>query len=394
MQTSHRPSRSVLTGGVLVLLILLISGGAVLSFQTTREASQQFQLSVDLMSATQSLLSNVLIGQARLENFARSGDLSYPEDFALRKDHMKTSLRLLAEADLPSTSRASVELITSAIEDRFNTIDHLIESEGKSRASAVNNREAVRSLERDLAPVLDQLINLLSVQHQQLQAAEAHLADAMRALSFIGVVIGTLILTMVVMIIWFMGKSMHARLRQKVDEETGLLLQAQAKLSGELAETNESLRASEARFVVMLDSIGDGVLATDTNACITLLNPVAEQLTGWTSAQALGRPIQEVFRVIHKDSREPAEVPVMDTLALGTVHGLANHTVLIAKGGQEFDIADSCAAIRDSDARITGAILVFRNVSAEYAIEQQLRDSNGQIRSRSEEHTSELQSPC
>jgi len=381
MQKRHWPSWPLPAGGVLVLLILLISAGAALSFQTTRHASQHLQASVDIVSATQSLLSNVLIGQAQLQKFAGFGDADFTADFADRKSRMQASLHVLAKAELTSTSRASVQLIHSAIEDRFNLIDHLIEIDGKSRAGEVAVRETVSSLDQGLIPVLDQLTSLLSAQRKNLQEAETGLGDEMRVLSIVGLVIGALILVLVTLFVWLMGQSISARLRQKVEEETILLLEEQTKLSGQLAETNESLRASDARFSVMLDSIGDGVLATDADACITLLNPVAELLTGWTSAQALGLPIQEVLHIIHKDSREPAEIPILDTLARGTVHGLANHTVLIAKGGQEFDIADSCAAIRDSSGRISGAILVFRDVSDEYAIEQQLRDSNGQIRS-------------
>ena len=142
-----------------------------------------------------------------------------------------------------------------------------------------------------------------------------------------------------------------------------------------LLQTNLTLRESEEKLAVTLNSIGDAVIATDAQARVTRLNPVAEKLTGWTLAEALGRPISEVFTIINKESRLPSTIPVLETLANGTVQGLANHTVLVARDGSECDIADSCAPIHASNGQVVGAVLVFRNVSAEYAVQQALRDS-------------------
>jgi PAS domain S-box-containing protein len=135
------------------------------------------------------------------------------------------------------------------------------------------------------------------------------------------------------------------------------------------------LQVSEEKLAVTLNSIGDAVIATDEEGRVTLLNPLAERLTGWTRAEASGRPVDEIFHIISKETRQPAVVPVIETLAHGTIQGLANHTVLIARGGGECDIADSCAPIRDRDGRVIGAVLVFRDVTGEYAAQQALRDS-------------------
>ena len=102
---------------------------------------------------------------------------------------------------------------------------------------------------------------------------------------------------------------------------------------------------------------------------------MAERLTGWTLAEALGGQIYKVSNIINKESRLPSTIPVMETLERGTVQGLANHTVLIARDGNECDIADSCAPIHPGDGQVVGAVLVFRNVSAEYAAQQAMRDS-------------------
>ncbi|MDO8948140.1 MAG: PAS domain S-box protein [Desulfocapsaceae bacterium] len=164
--------------------------------------------------------------------------------------------------------------------------------------------------------------------------------------------------------------------RKQVEAERQHLLEIQEETNKQLQQANVTLRESEEKLAVTLNSIGDAVIATDAEARVTLLNPLAEQLTGWTQAQAKGHPIDEIFSIINKETRKPATIPVMETLAQGTIQGLANHTVLIARDGSECDIADSCAPIRDRDAQVIGAVLVFRDVTGEYASQQTLHDNS------------------
>ncbi len=113
----------------------------------------------------------------------------------------------------------------------------------------------------------------------------------------------------------------------------------------------------------ILSSIGDAVIITDTNGHVRFLNPTAEQLTGWTAAEAQDHPLEEVFPIINEETRQPAENPVRRVLQEGTIVGLANHTLLRNRMGQEIAIDDSGAPIRDSTGRIRGAVLVFRDVT-------------------------------
>ncbi|MDD5168385.1 MAG: PAS domain S-box protein, partial [Syntrophales bacterium] len=165
------------------------------------------------------------------------------------------------------------------------------------------------------------------------------------------------------------------RLKNLVHSGTEHLLENQEETNKQLRHANFVLQASEAKLAVTLNSIGDGVITTDAEARVTLLNPLAEKLTGWTQAEAAGRPVDEVFHIINQETRKTATIPVMVTLADGTIQGLANHTVLIARDGSECAIADSCAPIRDGDGQVIGAVLVFRDVTKEYAGQQALRDS-------------------
>jgi PAS domain S-box-containing protein len=125
----------------------------------------------------------------------------------------------------------------------------------------------------------------------------------------------------------------------------------------------ETLRAERERFRVALSSIGDAVVATDTEGRLTFLNPVAEELARWDAGEARGRPLDEVFRIVNEQTREPAENPALRALREGVVVGLANHTVLVARDGSERPIDDSAAPMRDESGTPLGAVLVFRDVT-------------------------------
>ncbi|HTU68616.1 MAG TPA: CHASE3 domain-containing protein [Steroidobacteraceae bacterium] len=132
------------------------------------------------------------------------------------------------------------------------------------------------------------------------------------------------------------------------------------------------LRHSEERLATTLRSIGDAVIATDERGLVTLTNPVAEELTGWTLADARGRPLDEVFRIVNEQTRATVESPVTKVLRVGGIVGLANHTVLIGRDGQEVAIEDSGAPILDADGAITGVVLVFRDATEERAAQNAL----------------------
>ncbi|WP_165250656.1 PAS domain S-box protein [Paludisphaera soli] len=122
-------------------------------------------------------------------------------------------------------------------------------------------------------------------------------------------------------------------------------------------------RADRERLRITLASIGDGVVSTDAEGRVTYLNPAAEGLTGWTTAEAAGRPLVEVFRIVNQHTRAEVENPAIRALREGKVVGLANHTVLIARDGTERPIDDSAAPMFDEAGAAIGAVLVFRDVS-------------------------------
>ncbi len=120
-----------------------------------------------------------------------------------------------------------------------------------------------------------------------------------------------------------------------------------------------------AHLATTLRSIGDAVIATDTGGHVTLMNAVAEDLTGWPESDAIGRPLDEVFTIFSEATRAKIESPVTLVLREGTVVGLANHTLLRSRSGNERPISDSAAPIRDPAGELAGVVLVFRDVTAE-----------------------------
>jgi PAS domain S-box-containing protein len=127
------------------------------------------------------------------------------------------------------------------------------------------------------------------------------------------------------------------------------------------------------RLQVTLSSIGDAVIATDEIGTVTFINPVAEALTGWQKADAIGMPLSKVFHIVNATSREEVESPVVKVLRDGVISGLANHTILIVKDGTEVPIDDSAAPINNAAGTLVGVILVFRDIRERYEAEAKIR---------------------
>jgi len=139
-----------------------------------------------------------------------------------------------------------------------------------------------------------------------------------------------------------------------------------------IVEQRERLRTT-------LASIGDAVITTDGHGRVVNLNPVAEELTGWSAADAEGKPLDVVFDIVNEETRVRVASPVERALRDGTVVGLANHTILVRKDGSEVPIDDSAAPIRDRDGDMRGCVLVFRDISARKASERALGEAQERL---------------
>ena len=137
-------------------------------------------------------------------------------------------------------------------------------------------------------------------------------------------------------------------------------------------ELLDRLFQEKEKWFVTLGSIGDAVIVTDINARVEYLNSIAETLTGWTSLEASGESIEKVFDIINELTRNPAESPVDKSLRLGIIVGLANHTVLRSRFGEEYAIEDSAAPIWNRAGQVIGCVIVFRDVTQKRKLLQQV----------------------
>jgi PAS domain S-box-containing protein len=140
-------------------------------------------------------------------------------------------------------------------------------------------------------------------------------------------------------------------------------------IAGQIAVATQQRQAQAAvrnereRLHVTLSSIGDAVITTDGEGCITFMNGVAQALTEWPQPEALGRPVSEIFHIVNETTGAPAPSPVARVLAEGVIAGLANHTLLLTRSGRSVPIDDSGAPIRDAAGALLGVVLVFRDIT-------------------------------
>ena len=195
----------------------------------------------------------------------------------------------------------------------------------------------------------------------KIDAAEAFAAWRFRSVPMLGVLFGLVVCTVTTGLVFWQ--------RDKKAQYRALYL------------SEAALRATVERHSITLKAIGDAVIATDDQGNVELLNPVAEALTGWTEAEARGRPLEEVFRIVNEETGAKAEDPVAKVLREGVVVGLANHTLLIARDGTRRPIADSGAPIRDEAGRVIGVVLVFKDQTRERAAAAKLAERERYYRS-------------
>ena len=137
-------------------------------------------------------------------------------------------------------------------------------------------------------------------------------------------------------------------------------------------DIEKSLFLEKERFRTTLLSIGDGVISTDARGCVTLINKVAENLTGWCQQEAYGLPLDQVLSLVDEYTRESCENPARRVLETGAITELNNHTILLSKDGREIPVEDSAAPIKDQDGQITGVVIVFRDFSDKKEKQEQI----------------------
>ena len=364
---------ALLTGAALLLAL-----GVALtfwSFQQIEASSDARKRTSLIISSADNLLSELKDAETGQRGYLLTGNEVFLQPYLAALGGMSDRLQQLRKSARIVVAIQHLDDLTPLVNARLDELAQAIDLRRNHQDAAALALVSSGQGKRLMDAIRLDMSHFTQIEEAALAQREAEFESDMRRLFALMVGASLLMLLAVLAFAVLISRQAKQRLSHLVYLETQHLLASQEALNQQLQQAYTTLQASEEMLAVTINSIGDAVIATDDQACVTRLNPLAEQLTGWTQAQAQGRPIDDIFQIVNKDSRQPVVIPVIDALAHGTVQGLANHTVLLARDGHEYDIADSCAPILDRERQVIGAVLVFRDVTEEYARQQTARDA-------------------
>ncbi|MCK9389947.1 MAG: response regulator [Syntrophales bacterium] len=378
MKNSHKIIASL---AIAALLVALGVATLLWSFNKTEEAAGMRKHTYVVLGRADDLLSALKDAETGQRGYLLTGDEAFLEPYLKVRDKFIGQLKELRQITLSNAAQKHLDALAPLINAKVIEMAHAIELRRNHDLTAAIAVVASGEGKRLMDSIRGEMRSIVKIEEDELAQHEAEVQSNMRRLFTIIVIASLLILLFALSFAYLIYRETQQQLKNLVHLETQHLLEIQEETNQQLHQANITLQVSEEKLAVTLNSIGDAVIATDIEERVTLLNPLAEQLTGWKRADAIGRPVDEIFHIINQETRQPATIPVKETLTQGTVHGLANHTVLIARDGSECAIADSCAPIRGHDGQVVGAVLVFRDVTKEYAAQQALRDQQFYTRS-------------
>jgi PAS domain S-box-containing protein len=342
--------------GLLLVVVGWISYRQMLRLEEARELATHTLLVREEIEVLFSLIKDAETGQ---RGFILTGDAKYLEPYqaAIRIVPLHTTRlrQLTADNDTQQAQLVRLDGLVGAKLSEMATSIQIARTQGTGAAARIIRTDVGIRVMEDIRVLLtamrDEESRLYAKRERRMNQAErtATAGNIAGLIVAFVLVIGATVLTI---------RAMRYRDREFARRQTS---EAVAAASQE----------SEARLRTTLESIGDAVVATDDQGRVTLMNPVAQALTGWTDAGARGRPIEEVFAVVNAATRQPVENPVTKVRREGTIVGLANHTILLSRDGREIPIANSAAPIRVAGGRVQGVVMVFRDVTDQYELERQ-----------------------
>ncbi|HTW65567.1 MAG TPA: CHASE3 domain-containing protein [Bryobacteraceae bacterium] len=359
MRRIRRPDRWYLASALCILLAV-----SLLSYQdwaAFQRSAPQVQHSRQLLQQIEDVLASIRDAESGQRGFVLTGNPAYLDSYntAVAALPSQTNDLRLAVADEP-TQRARVMVLENLVSRNLAELKETIalrQSQGFNAALAVVETNRGKQTMDDIRKVGEALQNevyrglMQGIRERQQQGARTRLTTALgSAALFVFLILATL--------------------------DIGRATTERDRLISALEIANDRTTASRDLLHVTLSSIGDAVIATDENGQVTFMNGVAERLTGWTQAAAQNQPLHKVLAIVNEETRQTVENPAAKALREGVIVGLANHTILISRDGEERPIDDSAAPIRSGQGKVIGVVLVFRDVSARRTSEQQLMRLN------------------
>lgn len=363
-----------------VVLVLLGGGASFWAFEEIDQTAMHRKTSNIIITAANQLLSSLRDAETAQRGFSMTGDESFLTPYLVVKESLVGQLAKLRRISENGVSRKHLDAALPLLQAKVAEMDHVIHLRRTNDLAAVLGAVSGGEGKRLMDLISSELLAFVQIEENTRLAQESEFQTNMRQL-FSAIVVASLFsLWLGVSFGYLMYRDRQHRLQEFQHFETKHLLEGQREANLRLEQANVILDISNEKLAVTLNSIGDAVIATDNQACVTLLNPHAEKLTGWKQAEAVGRPVDEVFRIIDQETRKSVVIPVHQTLSGGEGMGMMSQPLLISRDGGECAIADSCAPIFDREGRVVGAVLVFRDVTQEQASHQALGDSEEKYR--------------
>ncbi len=345
------------------------------SLAQIEEAQRWRQHTSDVINDAQALLSDLKDSETAQRGYVLTADERFLQSYVKLPGNIIAGLDALQKKLTIVAAKNHIDAIVPLAHAKLEEMEQVIalRRSGDMAAATAMVKDGKGK------PLMDEIRTgmsaFISIEKIDLARREAAIKTTLQRLFALIVATSLLALLCAVAFAWLIYRRQQRRLGNLVHLKTLHLLDLQEQTNRQLQQAYAVLQASEEKLAVTVNSIGDAVIATDADARVTLINQVAQQLTGWTRAQAHGRPLDEIFDIVNKKSRQIVTVPSIAALEHGTIQRLDNDTLLIARDGSECDIADSCAPIRDHNGQVVGSVLVFRNITREYAEQQAMRDS-------------------
>ena len=333
-----------------VVALLLLAAALYVDIRNGNNTVGQIQESDERITQATLLSKLILDEESGLRGYQTTSDLRFLQPYIDAQTELEDQFTSLA--DVPGANQAQKDHLLHLREAhqtwQVSFADPLIATiRAGGRADDVeqnlHGKRLMDDIRADLTVVIEEAQNRRIARITRWHAEVRRMLEGIFALAIgMGVLIGL-----------FTRSRLHA------------VADAYRSSQTQLKSRADELYASEQELRTTLASIGDGVIVCNAEGEVQMMNPVAEQLTGWTSAEASKLPLETVFEIVNESTRETVENPVTKVKRVGGIVGLANHTVLIRKNRSELHIADSGAPIHDKSGKLTGVVLVFRDVTME-----------------------------
>lgn len=341
---------------ILILVVLLLGGLlGVLNARRLAYHNEQVARTYNVIGEMEALLSSLINAETGQRGYLLTEDESYLEPYNVALAQVQTEISRLRDLTANNPEQQTrLDILEPKIAARLDRLEQTINlvQAGDLPAALARVRSDVGKLIMD---EIRQDVAVIEQVERDLLAQRTQVSRTSYRTTVLSLLLSALVGVLLVGLVFYLSQRSLRHQR----------------------ETAEIVARQEELLRVTLASIGDAVITTDTEGCITNLNAVAESLTGWKNDEVQGQPLTSIFRIVNEETRQSVENPAMRALQEGIIMGLANHTVLIAKDGTEHPIDDSAAPIRlineDGVGDIVGCVLVFRDITERHRTEGELR---------------------